>query len=142
MKIKIAALVNYLAAILLMVMGIVYLTKPSFMAYHRDAISIDWTKLDVNIRVLILALMRGVSGGLIAVSVTILFLEYKFTSTRQQWIPLLIMIIGIILSGTIIYAMLMVRLNTPGHPPVAFTISGTVLLIIGFFLNRNVILKR
>lgn len=141
MKIKIAAFVNYLAAAMLMVMGIIYLTKTSFMSYHGDAISLNWDEVDQNTRVLILALMRGVSGGLIAVSITILFLEFKFISSKLRWIPVLIMIVGIILSGTIMYAMLIVKINTPGNPPIAMTISGIGLLIIGFFLNHKVIQK-
>jgi uncharacterized membrane-anchored protein len=141
MKIKIAGLVNYLAATLLMVMGIIYLTKTSFMPYHGDAISLDWFEVEKNTRVLILALMRGVSGGLLSVSVTILYLQFKFTSTRLRWIPGLILIAGIILSATVLYAMLIIKSYTPGNPPFALTISGTVLLITGFYLNMKEIKK-
>ena len=141
MRIKIASLINYLAATLLMVMGIVYLTKTSYMPYHSDAISLNWYEVEKNTRVLVLALMRGISGGLLAVSVTILYLQFKFTSTRLSWIPLLILIVGIILSVTVLYAMLIIKLNTPGNPPFALAISGIVLLLTGFFLNMKEIKK-
>ena len=138
MKIRIAAFVNYLVAVMMMVMGIIYLTKTSFMSYHGDAISLNWDEVDQNTRVLILALMRGISGGLISVSITVLFLEFKFISSKLKWIPVLIVIVGIILSSSIIYAMLIVKINTPGNPPIALAFSGTVLLITGYFLNRGV----
>lgn len=142
MKIKVAALVNYLAAALLLVMGITYLTKTSFMPYHSEAISLDWINVEKNTRILILALMKGVSGGLIAVSFTISFLQFKFTSSRISWIPFLILIIGIIISMTILYAMLFIKLNTRGNPPIGLTISGTVLLISGFILNLTELRKK
>lgn len=142
MKIKVAALVNYLAAALLLVMGITYLTKTSFMPYHSEAISLDWINVEKNTRILILALMKGVSGGLIAVSFTISFLQFKFTSSRISWIPFLILIVGIIISMTILYAMLFIKLNTRGNPPIGLTISGTVLLISGFILNLTELRKK
>ena len=139
MKIKIASIGNYLAAALLMVMGIIYLTKTSFMYYHSEAVSLDWNEVESNIQVLILALMKAVSGGLITGSITIMYLQFKFTTTRLSWIPVLILIIGIVLSGTILYAMLIVKLKTPGSPPFFLTISGTVLLIIGYIFNMSYI---
>jgi hypothetical protein len=141
MKAGIAAFANYSAAVLLMIMGVIYLTRSSFMSYHGVALSLTWKDTDPMVRVLIIALMRGVSGGLIASSVTIMFLQYKFTRLKLKWIPWLIMLIGMILCSTILYAMLMVKLNTPGNPPLGLTLIGTILLITGFLLNMKEIQK-
>ncbi len=137
MKMKIAASANYSVAALLMLMGVIYLTKSSFLSYHSDAVSLKWIEVDQNIRILILALMRGVSGGLITGSFTITFLQFKFTSNKLPWIPVLIMIIGIILSFIIIYAMLIIKMNTPGNPPIALPISGIAVLLMGYVINRS-----
>jgi hypothetical protein len=141
MKAKIGACSNYLAAVLLMIMGVIYLTRSSFMPYHGIALSHEWQDVDPMVRVLILALMRGVSGGLLASSITIIFLQYKFMALKLKWIPKLIIIIGMVLCSTLLYAMLMVKLNTPGHPPLGLILAGAVLLIAGFFLNLNEIKK-
>lgn len=142
MKLKFAAFVNYLAAFGMFVIGMAYLTSTSFMSYHGEAISLTWSQVDNGYRFVILGLMRGVGGGLVAVSAAIIFLQYKFLSGKLPWIPSLILVIGIILFGAVLYAMLTVKLNTPGNPPVILTLSGIVLLITGFFLNRNEIRKR
>lgn len=141
MKAKIAAYANYTAAALLMFMGMIYLTRSSFMPYHGVALTHDWPEADPMVRVLIVALMRGVSGGLIASSVTIVFLQYKYTKLRLKWIPGLILIIGLILCSTFLYAMLKVKLNTPGNPPLGLIFAGAVLLITGFLLNMKELQK-
>jgi drug/metabolite transporter (DMT)-like permease len=107
------------------------------MSYHREAVSLTWNEVDQGFKYMILGLMRGVGGGLIAVAITVFFLQYKFTSTGLTWIPLLILVVGIVLMGAVLYAMLTVKLNTPGNPPIVLTVSGIVLLIIGFFLNMK-----
>ena len=141
MKAKIAAYANYSAAVILLFMGILYLTKSSFMSYHGIALSRSWDEIDPKVRILILALMRGISGGLIAASVAIIFLQYKFTTSKLRWIPVLIMLIGLILSCTILYAMLIVKVNTPGNPPLALTGAGVALMLTAFLLNMNDIKK-
>lgn len=37
---------NNLAAFILLFMGIIYLTKSSFMPYHSKALSLSWTELN------------------------------------------------------------------------------------------------
>ena len=137
MKAKIAAYANYLAAAILMFMGVIYLMKSSFLSYHSVALSQGWNEIDSKVQILILALMRGVSGGLLAASVTIMFLQYKFLSTKLKWIPGLILLIGMILFFTILYAMLLVKLKTPGNPPIALTVTGAILITTAFVLNMN-----
>ena len=141
MKAKIAAYANYSAAVILLFMGILYLTKSSFMSYHGIALSRSWDEIDPKVRILILALMRGIGGGLIAASVAIIFLQYKFTTSKLRWIPVLIMLIGLILFCTILYAMLIVKFNTPGNPPLALTGAGMALMVTAFLLNMNDIHK-
>ncbi len=125
----------------MMVIGFAYMAKASFMSYHGVAVSHTWIEVDRGFRFLILGLMRGVGGGLIAVSIAIMFLQFKFTSGRLTWIPLLILVVGLVLFGAVLYAMLIVKLNTPGNPPIVLAVSGIVLLILGFFLNTMEIRK-
>ena len=43
---KIGSTANYLAALLLLTFGIIYLFKNSFMPYHSEAISLDWNEVE------------------------------------------------------------------------------------------------
>lgn len=141
MNSKIGKTANYLSALLLLAMGLMYLLKQSFMPYHSDAISLEWEQLNPTTQFLLLALMRAVSGGFIATAVVIVFLQNKFASNKSSWIPSLIIISGMIVSLTALYATLIVRLNSPGKPPTLLAIIGIILLLIGYLFNLKSIHK-
>ena len=130
MNTKIGNITNHLAILLLLGTGLIYLFKNSFMPYHSEAISLEWNEVESSTQFLILALMRAVSGGFIAIAIVTAFLQYKFTLSKVRWIPILILIGGLIVSLTLIYATLIVRFNSPGDPP-------TLLIIIGICFAHN-----
>ena len=134
---KIGSLANYLAALILFTFGIIYLFRTSFMPYHSEALSLDWSEVESNTQFLILALMRGVSGGFIAISIAVIVLQKKFSSTKIPWIPWLILTTGLIVTSASIYATMIVRLNSPGKPPTTMAIVGILLLIIGYVFNQK-----
>lgn len=43
---KIGNISNYLAAIILLTFGIIYLFKNSFMPYHSEALSLEWNEVE------------------------------------------------------------------------------------------------
>ena len=137
MRKNIGAISNYLAGLILLTMGLIYLFKNSFMPYHRDAVSMQWIELNVETQFLILALMRAIAGGYLAVAVMIIVLQKRFSTTPLKWIPIVILITGFIISLTSIYATLLVRFNSPGKPPTLLAIIGLVLLIVGYLNNRK-----
>ena len=138
---KIGSIANYLAALLTLAFGMIYLLKNSFMPYHSEALSLEWKEVESNTQYLILALMRAVSGGFVAASLVVVVLQRKFILTKISWIPWLIFATGLIVSFASIYATMIVRLNSPGKPPTVMAIGGIVLLIIGFIFNQKA-LKR
>ena len=137
MNIKIGTIANYLAVVLLLGMGLIYLLKNSFMPYHSEAVSLEWNEVYFGTQFLILALMRAISGGFIAIAVVIAFLQYKFSSTKIKWLPIIILISGLIVGITSIYATLIVKFNTAGSPPTLSIIIGILLLIIGYIFNKK-----
>lgn len=134
---KIGKISNYLAAVILLVFGFIYLFKWSFMPYHSEALSLKWEELEKPTQILILALMRAVSGGFIAVSVLIIILQVKFKNNKLAWIPLLILICGVLITLTTIYATMIVRLNSPGNPPTVIAYVQLLLLMLGYIFNRK-----
>ena len=44
--------------------------------------------------------MRALSGGFIAIAIVTIFLQKKFASVKIGWIPLLILIVGLIVIPT------------------------------------------
>lgn len=131
------SILNYIAAALSFVFGMIYLFNPHFMPYHAEAVSQSWSEVDPMMQLLIIALMRATSGGFLVTAVAIAFLQYRFNKEKVRWIPLLILILGAISALTNLLATSMVSLNTPGHAPVYAPIAGLLLLIAGFLFNRK-----
>lgn len=84
---KIARLANYMAAFLLLLFGILYLFKSSFMPYHGEALACNWEEIASGNQILILALMRTVAGGYLAVALTIVILQKNLQQIKQNGFP-------------------------------------------------------
>ena len=67
------------------------------MHYHSQAVSLKWDEIGKDMQLLILALMKTVGGGFIAVAVAIVLLQLKFYLEKISWIPLLILVMGLII---------------------------------------------
>lgn len=132
---KVGNIATSLAGILLLVMGLIYFFKNSFMPYHSDAVVMPWEKIEPNMQFLLLGLMRAVAGGFFAAGVIILFLQRKFYVYKTTWIPTLIVISGLLISLPTLYATLTIKLNTPGNPPILLLVLGILFLIVGYFFN-------
>jgi len=130
-------LATFLGATILLVFGLIYLFRNSFMPYHSAAVSMEWAQLGPASQYLILALMRATSGGFISSAFAMIFLQCQYSRYRITWIPLLILVTGTIAMICISYATLIISLHTPGRPPLALAIVGEALLIVGFIFNRR-----
>ena len=126
---------NILCAAMSLFFGFVYLVTPKFMNFHSAAIEKKWEDLAPQMQTLILALMRSLGGGLVSVSITILYLQYQFQTRKQSWIPFCILICGLVLTISILFAQFTVIKKTKGRPPVIASLFALVLLIVGYFLN-------
>ncbi len=128
---------TYLAALIPLVLGVIYFLRRFFLPYHEQAMDISWSDVDSNTRFLILALMKVVAGGYLAIALVLIVLQKKFSTSRISWIPMLILIVGILVGGASLYATLIVRLNSPGKPPIFFAIVGILLVVLGYVFNKR-----
>lgn len=128
-------ILTFLAAILSFLFGMIYLTRPKFMQYHRMAVQKDWEELVPEMRTLITALMRALSSGFLAVAFALVMLQLRFNLSGEHWIALSILIIGSILALGSLYAMFLIRTRTKGRPPIVIVLVIFVLMIAGYFFN-------
>jgi hypothetical protein len=123
------------AAMLSLIFGVIYLTRPRYLPYHRSALGKEWEELEPEMRTLILALMRAVGGGSMAAGFGIAFLQFQFNREQESWIALCILIMGLLLAFGSLYAMFLVRFRTKGRPPVWIVSILLVMMIAGYFFN-------
>ncbi len=108
-----------------------YLFRKKFMPYHADAVGKKWEELDPEIRILILALMRVISGGWLASSVATGIFLYLYIRIGEAWTPIAIAITGLSVIIPTLIATLMVKSRTNANPPVGAAVLVIVLLIAG-----------
>jgi hypothetical protein len=131
-----AATVCYALAVLVaMAFGVLYLTRSRFMPYHSDALQLGWDELDSQLQALLLALMRGVGGGWLAVSLSVAFLLLFPFRAGETWARYAIPLVGLAAALPSLYAGLYVRSRTPASPPVNLVVVAVLLLIVGFFIS-------
>lgn len=133
-----AGILNYLSAAISIVFGLIYLFNRSFLRYHQDAVGRRWSQLDPNIKILILALMRAVSGGALLLGFVIIILQWQFHKSHFSWIPLTILLSSLIMSVSSLYAMGLVRIHTNGRPPIRLVIVSVFLVFIAYLINSGI----
>lgn len=131
----VGTILTFTAAALAFLFGILYLTRKKFMNYHRIALQKNWEELVPEMRTLIKALMRAAAGGFLSVSFALIFLQLHFNISHERWIALTILISGSIMALGALYAMLLVRMNTHGRPPLVLVLVIFILMIAGYFFN-------
>ncbi|WP_319422709.1 hypothetical protein [Pleurocapsa sp. FMAR1] len=105
------------------------------MPYHAEALSLSWSKLEENMQVLILALMRAAGGGFLATGLAIFVLLIIPFRTGNTWSVYTIPAISLCTSIGTLYATLLVKTKTPGTPPVILGFLALALTIIGFIFS-------
>ena len=127
-----ATLCYALAVLVAMAFGVVYLTRSRFMPYHGDALQRSWDELDPQLQVLLLALMRAVGGGWLAVSLGVAFLLVFPFRAGETWARYAIPVVGLAAALPTLYSALYVKSRTPASPPVNLVVGAILLLIVGF----------
>jgi ABC-type uncharacterized transport system YnjBCD permease subunit len=135
MNALIGMICTFIASALAFLFGLIYLTRPEFMNYHSMAVQKHWEDLPKEMRTLITALMRALSSGFLAVAFTLTFLQIEYMRHHFHWIALAILITGSILFLGSTYAMLLIRINTKGRPPITIVTIIFVMLVAGYFFN-------
>lgn len=124
-----------IAAIMTILIGLLYATRRQVMPYHIKALDTPWDKIDPNYQLLLRALLNG--GGYYGISagafmLVLLLIPY---SNHEAWAGYAIGLIGLI--GTVPLALIVhkVKTKTAGDPPLWIMILVNALLIIGLIAS-------
>lgn len=132
----IAAFVCYsFVAFCLIIFGVIYLTRPTLMPYHLDAISRSWPDLDASMQTLFLALMRVAGTGYLTTALSMLILLLLPFRAGEIWARYAIPAIGLVQLLPTLYVTMQVRKHTSGSPPVGMNMFGVGLLVFGFIMS-------
>ena len=116
-------------------MGFTYLFRTEFMPYHAEALGQTWRDLSPALQILLLALMKATGGGLLASGIahaTLTFIPFR---RGERWALFAVPAVGLVVSGSALWATLTVLTGTPASPPWQAALVGVVLSCLGFILS-------
>ncbi|MBK8052218.1 MAG: hypothetical protein IPK35_02760 [Saprospiraceae bacterium] len=134
---KISLIIHFILGIISIVFGLKYLFSTEFLPYHREAIQMDWTELDSNLQTILLGFMRATAGGLLCSGVLVIVLQYRFYKQKLCWLPVPILLAGLITSLGAVYATALVKFNTTASPPFLLSVLVVLVYILGYFTNKR-----
>jgi hypothetical protein len=113
----VAAWIYAAVAIPSLVLGAIYLFRPTFMPYHADALGKDWAELDAATQVLIKALMEVAGAGWLTLGTLTLLLVAFPIRRGERWARWAAPAASLLFYVPTLLATLSVLRQTPASPP-------------------------
>lgn len=134
MRERLAAAIYGLLALGSLSLGTAYLARQEFMPYHATARGQNWNALSAREQSLLLALMRVVGGGFVALSLSLgllLALPFRRGQPWARWVlpALCIAVFGPALAGT-----RHVARNSPARAPFYASAAALGLTLLALWL--------
>lgn len=120
-----------IAAVLIILIGLIYATRREVMPYHIKALQTPWDEIDPNFQLLLRALLNG--GGYFGIStgVSMLVLLLIPYCNQEVWAGYAIGAIGLIGILPLTWIVYQVKTKTEGNPPLWIMIVVNALLLSG-----------
>ncbi|MFK0033543.1 hypothetical protein [Pseudomonas monteilii] len=124
------------ALVIIGIFALTYATRSQFMPYHAAAIERPWHTLDTPLQLLLLALVRLVGWGWLAIACAGLVMLYQLFALRLP-MELLVLLQGYCLLAItpIIAVSSQVKRRTNGSPPVMISWVVMLLCWLGFLFG-------
>ena len=134
-KLKVAFGSYFIAALLITLIGLVYLTRVEVMPYHLEVLGMSWGEIQPQVQFMLLAFLHGGGAGALANGAALMFLLFVPFRNKENWSRWAISIIGLVASLPMLYIVLKVKFETPASPPVGVIVLINLLFVIGFLFS-------
>lgn len=131
----VALICHSLAISPMLVGGLVYAIRDSYMSYHAAATTYSWQELEPGVQVLFRAMLNGAGSLMLLTALTLILLLMIPFRKNERWSLWAIPLIGISAILITLRAAVLVDLNTPANPPWEWLLLVIVFFISGLFLS-------
>lgn len=118
-----------------LILGAIYLFRPTFMPYHAGALGKEWADLDAATQVLIKALMEVAGGGWLALGTLTLLLVAFPIRGGERWARWAAPTATLLFYLPTLLATLNVHQQTPGSPPWRANLFMCLAAVLAFLLD-------
>lgn len=115
----------------LLLQGLLYLTTPTFMPYHADALATTWDDLPPHHRGFVLGVIRGMGAGSFSVALALLLLLAGPFRRGDLWARCLVPLVGGVFTLLTAYAAYTIDVRTPATTPWLATLGLTGCYLLG-----------
>jgi hypothetical protein len=119
----------------LLLQGLLYLTTPTFMPYHADALAVSWDDLPSHHRGFVLGVIRGMGAGSVSVAVALLLLLAIPFRRGDRWSHWAVPLVGVLFTGLTAYAAYTIDTLTPATTPWPQTLGLAAVYGIGAVIS-------
>jgi hypothetical protein len=133
-----------LVALASLILGIRYSLSAKLMPYQLEALKTSMSELDSDYKVLLMNFMKSYAAGWITTGLSMLFLLHFPFQKFEVWSYWALAVVSLTEVSIIARRTYMVKLNTPGNPPLAgvailliITLVSFIFSLISINANRN-----
>jgi len=136
-KLKMAFGSYFIAALLILLIGLVYSTRTEVMPYHLEVLGMSWGEIQPQVQFMLLAFLHGGGAGALANGAALMFLLFVPFKNRENWSRWALSVIGLVASLPMLYIVLKVKFETPASPPLGVIFLINLLFVVGFVLSTG-----
>lgn len=115
----------------LFLQGVLYLTTPTFMPYHADALATTWDDLPPHHQGFVLGVVKGMGAGSVGVTLALAVLLIVPFRRGDRWARWAVPLIGGVFTALTAYAAYTIDTRTPADTPWRQTLGLTALYLAG-----------
>jgi hypothetical protein len=130
-----AFVVHAVPTVGLLLQGLLYLTTPTFMPYHADALAVTWEELPAHHQGFLLGVIKAMGAGSVGVSFALLLILFSPFRSGSAWAGRAVPAIGIVFTVLVAYAAYTIDVLTPAETPWRQTCALTGLYFIGGIIS-------
>jgi len=118
--------------------GLQFITATRFFDYHAQAAGIEWTRLNPDLQMLILAGFKITGAGFLTVALNMaLMILFSFTKHAKSWSGVAIPLVGLVFWSVILSTTLTVLAATGADAPWTPSLFCVVALLVGLFISQR-----
>lgn len=115
----------------LMLQGLLYVTTPTFMPYHSEALGVTWEELPPHYQGFLLGVIKGMGAGSVAVTTALLIMLGIPFRRGQSWAHWAVPLVGVTFTVLTAYAALTIAWRTSASTPWLPTLGLVLLYMTG-----------
>jgi hypothetical protein len=115
----------------LLLQGLLYLTTPTFMPYHAEALGAAWEDLPEHHRGFVLGVIKGMGAGSVGVALALLIILVVPFRHGDAWARWAVPAVGVVFTGLTAYAAYTIDVRTPASTPWLPTIGLAAVYLAG-----------